>query len=357
MSNPCSFSARAPRVTVFLPVYNSENYVSEAIDSVLSQSFTDFELLIIDDGSSDNTPSVLKSYEEDPRVRIVIQDENKGQPYTRNHGLDLARGEYIAFVDSDDKCAVNRLERQVDFLERNDNIDGVGSWVYIMDSKGHTSPDRIKKYKLNPEEIACQFLSGCPVLHPTLLIRMKAFAHYRYDDGYSLAQDYELFMRMSRTCRFANIPEPLVLYRQHDGQVSNVQVKEQDNLTRRIQEVQLQSLGISCTQVDLLLHWCLFGTKSRERVLKADGYQLDIKYLQWARHWLELLYQANAKHNIYPEPEFSNLLIKKWIRACRKSCKNSSIISVVREFLLFSHKKFLIRYWANKLKIYKGLGK
>ena len=118
-----------PRVTVFIPVYNAQAYIAEAIESVLAQTYSDFELLVIDDGSTDETASVICTFMYDPRIRVVSHIRNLGQPHTRNYGLELASGEYIAFLDADDRCVPERIERQVTYLDTHTDIDGVGSWM------------------------------------------------------------------------------------------------------------------------------------------------------------------------------------------------------------------------------------
>src|SRR5690606_37354988 len=128
--------ASTPLVSVAMPVYNSERYVAEAIESVLNQSFGDFELLIIDDGSTDETPHILKRYEQaDDRVRVVWQ-EHRGIPYTRNRAWESAQGTYLAWADSDDLCLPQRLEKQVAFLERHKDIAVCGGAIETFGNSG-----------------------------------------------------------------------------------------------------------------------------------------------------------------------------------------------------------------------------
>src|SRR5262245_21907442 len=121
-----------PRVTVLIPVYNRVQYVAVAIESILAQHFTNFELLLIDDGSTDGSLEVLRSYTADPRVRLLRNESNLGIPRTRNKGVALARGEYVAMLDSDDYAYPTRLGRQVDFLDRHPDYALVGTWTAGM---------------------------------------------------------------------------------------------------------------------------------------------------------------------------------------------------------------------------------
>ena len=122
----------SPKITVLLTVYNRES-ISKTIESILSQTYQDFELLIIDNASTDKTQSIIKSY-SDKRIRLYINEKNMGQTYSLNRGLALARGEYIARIDADDICLPKRLEIQADFLDKNPEFGFCGSWVrYIKD--------------------------------------------------------------------------------------------------------------------------------------------------------------------------------------------------------------------------------
>ena len=140
-----------PKVTVVIPVYNREKYVCEAIESVLDQTFADFELLVIDDGSTDRSREAVQSY-HDPRIRLMSNEKNEGIPKTRNKGIGLARGEYLAFLDSDDRAYPERLAKQVAFLDRHPDYAAVGAWIDWMDEEGRPL-GRIKRKAVSPDEI------------------------------------------------------------------------------------------------------------------------------------------------------------------------------------------------------------
>jgi len=150
---------QTPKVTVFIPVFNREDYICTAINSVLAQQYTDFEILVVDDGSSDRTVERIAAY-TDPRVRVECNPANLGIPATRNRGLELARGEYIALLDSDDYAYPDRLHRQVDFLDRHPDIVQVGSGCTLMDAEGRRLP-RIRRHPLKPEAVDAHLLFHC----------------------------------------------------------------------------------------------------------------------------------------------------------------------------------------------------
>ena len=141
-----------PKVTVVIPVHNREKYVGIAVDSILSQTFSDFELLVIDDGSIDRSIDVVLSY-SDPRIGLVRNHTNLGVATTRNKGIQLACGEYLALLDSDDWAYPGRLAKQTAFLDNHPDYAAVGSWIEWMSEEGHPS-GRIKRKPSSPEEIA-----------------------------------------------------------------------------------------------------------------------------------------------------------------------------------------------------------
>ena len=153
-------SLRHPKVTVFIPVYNRERYVGAAIDSIFAQSFSDYELLLIDDGSTDRSLEVMRAYTADPRLRVVCNERNLGIPRTRNKGLQLARGEYIAMLDSDDLAHPKRLEKQVAFLDRHSDYAQIGSWGRAVDEQGSLLK-RTKRQPVTPEDVHAQLLFRC----------------------------------------------------------------------------------------------------------------------------------------------------------------------------------------------------
>ena len=211
-----------PKVTVLMPVYNGAEYLHQAIDSVLNQTFSDFEFLIINDGSTDTTEEIILSC-DDPRIRYVKNEHNIGLTATLNKGLELASGEYVARVDSDDVMQPQRLELQYEFLKSNPDITVVGSWWGHIDESGK-DPGYITKVPLEPFSCALMmyFDGENPVGHPCVMYRKNAIRQIGgYNEEYSHAEDLELWFRCSlNRLEFANIGEPLTLYRVSQAQKS-----------------------------------------------------------------------------------------------------------------------------------------
>jgi glycosyltransferase involved in cell wall biosynthesis len=211
-----------PKVTILMPVYNGEKYIREAIESILSQTFTDFEFLIIDDGSTDQSAVVISSY-NDPRIRLVNNERNLGLVHTLNRGLELARGELIARMDSDDISLPDRIRKQVELMNGQPEVGVCGCWIEWLDR------EVIMDYPVNDPEIKRNLTFTCPLAHPTVMMRADLVKRYnvRYDPEYQHAEDYELWSRLSLITNFANIPEVLLRYRIHENQICQRHHSEQ----------------------------------------------------------------------------------------------------------------------------------
>ncbi|WP_161627837.1 glycosyltransferase family 2 protein [Salinisphaera shabanensis] len=360
-SNDCPHATGAPRVTVLIAAFQAGRYIDEAIESVLAQTFHDFELLIIDDASTDDTSNRVCAHTGDPRVCAITHIRNIGRAASRNHGIDLARGEYIAFLDADDRCESSRLEQQLAYLDSHPEITGVGSWMALIDEQGNRLDDQIYSLPLEPDHVACRMLFECSLAQPAMMVRRYALSSYRYDTDIALAEDYELWARMITTCRFANLAEPLTCYRRHAEQVSVNQLHAQQHVDFDIYGRQLARLGITYDQQDLIRHECVFKRYGRKPVLEHTGAPLDIHYLRWCNAWLSELRAANAQYRIYPEPALSDMLVSCWIFACRKAARNSGWLRVAAEFMRSELRSaivpFMKRHMKTRLRVRGGLAR
>jgi len=211
-----------PLVSVVMTVYNYERYVAESIESILAQTFRDFEFIIIDDASSDSTQKVISGF-IDRRIVFVRNDENLGQTRSLNKALRLARGTYIARIDGDDVSFPDRLKRQVDFLERNPRVGVVGTWLQSVDERNRLI--RKSRYPVIPTLGRLLFLNlfNWPCLtHPTVMVRKGCFETVGpYNEQYRISQDYDLWLRVARKFRMRNIPHILLNYREHRQSLSH----------------------------------------------------------------------------------------------------------------------------------------
>ena len=240
-----------PKVSVILPVYNSEKYLKQSIKSILDQSFSDFEIIAINDGSIDNSLSILESF-HDKRIKIFHNIKNIGISASLNFGIQNSSGEYIARMDSDDICLSNRLKNQTYFLDQNLNVDIVGSYFKTF---GYTIPRKICP-PLQDNQIKAGLLFNAVLGHPVVMMRKESFLSnkLKYDSNYDGAEDYELWVRSSSKLCFANIPQVLLLYRIHPKQISSGNRLKQINIADSIRLKYLSDLNISLTDREKEIH-------------------------------------------------------------------------------------------------------
>jgi hypothetical protein len=216
-----------PRVSVAMPVFNGGRFLAAAVESILKQSFSDFELIAIDDGSTDQSASLLAGFaRSDGRIRVITQ-ANAGIVASLNRALDLARGEYVARMDADDVALPSRFGLQVAFLDTHPDVAVVGSAITLIDEEGKVIRD--VDYLLAPTEVS-KFLiqAGCALAHPAVMMRKADVAAVGgYRGAYRHGEDYDLWLRISETRALANLPDRLLLYRQHPSKASARYAAEQ----------------------------------------------------------------------------------------------------------------------------------
>lgn len=212
-----------PEISVLVPVYNTkETYLRECIESILSQTFNNFELLILNDGSINNVEEVIKSY-NDKRIFYYKNWKSEGITKSRNKLLKLAKGKYIAVQDHDDISFPDRLEKEYNFLEKHKEISIVSGWIEVFSERNYNSDElRLKIWETKAYPKMFDFLKRCELIHPACMWRKSDFEKYNlvYEDDYYGAQDYALFAKAIRYLKFANIQEPLLKYRRHSKNVS-----------------------------------------------------------------------------------------------------------------------------------------
>lgn len=217
------------KISVILPVYNCAAYVSLAIESILQQTFENFELLIIDDASTDNTLEIVRSYSDD-RIRLFTKETNQGQVDSLNFGIDHSNGEYIAIMHGDDYSLPDRLQAQLQFMKAHPEVGLCGSWYRIMDD---TTVFQLPEIH---DELKLQLIFTCPFAHPAVMLRREILEinKLRYRSDFTVSEDYDMWIRMAGVTRMANVPEILLEYRDHPGQASkNWQRMQQEVFTIR----------------------------------------------------------------------------------------------------------------------------
>jgi GT2 family glycosyltransferase len=214
---------RRPPLTVLMTAYNSARYLAESTASVLSQSFDDFEFLIVDDGSDDWTAAALANIATDSRVR-VFRHSHQGNPRSLNAGLAQARAQLIAIMDSDDVALPGRLEAEIKYLDEHPECVLVGGQVTLIDADGQPSAEAsaVPQIKLAHEEIDLALLTaGWPVVHGSVVMRTEAVRRVGgYCDEFPASADHDLFLRLAECGQLANLPQVLLKYRRHSASVT-----------------------------------------------------------------------------------------------------------------------------------------
>lgn len=300
-------SSAQPTVTVLMPVYNGERYLGAAIESILEQTFRDFELLVFDDCSTDASVHIVQGY-GDPRIRLVANQVNLGVAATLNRGIRLAHGRYIARMDCDDISLPDRLRKQFDFMEENPAIGVCGSRVRRIGAKRG-----LWKVQKGDAAIKSRLLFENAMAHPSVMLRTSVLADHNlgYDPTFRCAQDYAFWAELSRHSRLANLDEVLLLYRVHSSQISEAHSREQNVSADRVREYQLRNLGLEPTLEELALHGAVSTyahTGQRDFVARAE-------------QWLTRLRRVNQEKGIYSEPDFAAELAGRWCKICRKSSR------------------------------------
>jgi glycosyltransferase involved in cell wall biosynthesis len=219
----------APAISVVLPAFNCEAYLGKAIRSVLEQTFTDFELIIINDGSTDNTEFVILSF-PDPRIVYLKNPANRGLIYTLNRAIEVAQGNYIARMDADDICLPERLAKQKEFLDKHPEMAVVATTIdYINEKEEKTGSWERDRKIISPEQIRRKMPFENCIAHPTIMIRSGIMKTYKYKSYQENIEDYDLWLRLlNRGLAIAKINEPLVLYRLHSDSVTSVHLKKKN---------------------------------------------------------------------------------------------------------------------------------
>jgi len=252
-----------PLVSVLLAVRNDAGHVEAAIESVLRQTLDDFELVVVDDASTDETPALLSKHE---RLVLLRNDERLGLAASLNRGLDAAQGQYVARLDSDDVALPHRLERQVAHIRSDARLAVVGSAVADVNERDERGRTHVMPSGSTP--LRWHALFSSPFFHPTVLVDREALDGLRYDPEFLESEDYDLWTRLFAVADGDNLQEPLVLKRVHAGQASQRRADVQETFQRR---VALREIGRVAPTVDAEAAWRVGAHKgggSRRELLR-----------------------------------------------------------------------------------------
>ena len=279
-----------------MAAYNAEKYIREAISSILQQSFYDFELLIVNDGSTDQTVATVQSF-SDPRIRLIHNASNQGLVFTRNRALDKARGEFIAVLDSDDIAVPERLQLQYEFMRQHPDVALCSGHAALIDEQGAATG---QKFIVPTDFVNMEVFFGNPFINPAAMFKTNILRELGGYRAFAPAEDFDFFLRVSEKYPVANVDHLLVYYRVHDQNTSAIKPAK----IRRIETDILK---------DMYLRWGV----------SVDGRLLDLQYLLYAKNYesmsipevllvMNTLRQANSESGRFPIRDFDALLFKKW---------------------------------------------
>lgn len=291
-----------PRVSVVIPAYQAEAFLKTSIESVLQQQFESFEVLVINDGSTDGTKAIAESY-ADPRIRLINNTKNLGLAGVRNVGIREARGEYVAWLDADDISRPGRLQKQIHFLDANPGCVLVGSWVRPLRNGVLGKP---WKYPTINAVLRCRLLFDDPFATSAVTVRKQVLESngLSFSENFPPAEDYDLWERLSHLGTIANVPEVLGYYHIHAQQTSTSQegVVKQQSSVWRIHERQLKNLGLLPTAEQKTLH----------QKLGAWKYEGTLPFVRDSKAWLIQIWTANEKSGFYEKAALSWVLSERW---------------------------------------------
>jgi glycosyltransferase involved in cell wall biosynthesis len=291
-----------PLLSINMPVYNGACYIKESIQSILSQTFSDFELIIIDDGSTDNTVAIIEEF-KDSRIRVVYNSKKTGLAHVRNKAILESKGKYIALLDSDDISYPDRFKLQVDFLNRNPSHCLVCGWTDIIDANGNITGQEYFNYS-DKEIAAALFFHNCISQSSVMLRKSMLPSVAPYHPAFPPAEDYHLWVRMAKSHPMHIIKKPLIKYRVHSTNTSAIKQEQGNPPEYAILAFQCENLG-------------LFGFSNDELgvqlALVYNCYSNDREFLIKLNTFYQKVIQANRQSKIYLPAVFERM-IKKYMR-------------------------------------------
>lgn len=321
-------------VSVIMPVYNAEKYIKRAIESILNQTFQDFELLIIDDGSQDNSIEIANSFKTN-KIRLFYTGKQSGAAAARNLGIAQAKGKYIAFLDADDEAYPERLATQVAFLDANLAIDLLASWIKVFDNQGNKLPyiQTVVPFHHLPIKLLFQ---NCFALS-SVMLRKKGLTHLEFDNAFAPAEDYALWARLSYTCQMAILPIILVKYLSHSEGISQKKPEIMTKMVFQIIHSLLGKLKINPTAQEYALH----------QQIGHLTFEPSVLFFVEVDKWLHKLRKANLSAQIYPILYFDELLLHHWKYICQAHFQQKKNLASLRFWRTFAF-SFYTRLWLKE---------
>ncbi len=303
-----------PLISVILPVYNAQDFLKESIQSILKQTYKHLELIIINDGSTDNSKKIIQAF-KDERIHLFDLPKNGGLIKALNYGLQQAKGKYVARMDADDISFVDRLAVQLYYLKKT-GADIIGSYII---QKGGT--DKTVKYPVKNENIKAYMLFGNPMVHPAIFFKREMIEKkvFHYSAEWKHVEDYELWIRLMKDHKFANVPKPLLYYRISENSICFQQHDKQFKKNAELHQIILKQLIPDYHFSETELNWI----ENPALKIKKD----DLIHIS---HFIETLSAANHKKELFNEKAFSKRMMLQFYRTC-VSNKKENIITLFKK--------------------------
>jgi len=291
-----------PEVSVLMPVYNGGAFLRSAIESILSQSYSNFEFIIIDDGSTDDSVEIIKSF-KDERIQLHKNGSNLGLIASLNYGLEHCKGKYIARMDCDDVSSKERLEKQVAHMNAHPETGLLGS--------GSQYSGRFKLYRrlpLNSAEIKSRLFIENIFIHPSMMIRKSVLTENKlqYNPAFPHAEDYALWLNLLQVTEFALLTDEHIFTRMHDNQVSVLYQQTQIDSVDRAHQLIFEKLKLNPSEKEKKIHRDIFFHR----------FDYSIGFLETAEKWFLQLKNANLQEKLFQQKDFESALSMMWFSMC-----------------------------------------
>jgi len=305
------------KVSVILPVYNGAPFLKQAISSILSQTYTDFELVVIDDGSDDESVEIAKAI-SDNRVRLIVNEMNLGLPATLNKGIANSTGEYLARQDQDDFSDSNRLSLQVAWMDANSDVGLLGTWAQILDQTedGSWVSGGAHKHPVDDATLRWRLLWNSPFVHSSVMMRRNVFEQaggYATEPERLFPEDYDLWSRIAKISTIANIPDFLQFYRQTPNGLSRI---KNELIREGVYRVGEKNLGMSLQSS--------FRESDVRNIVRSLNGQNDVaRSTSEQIRWTKALWNASSGIQSPKRGSYRLDVVKTWVRLMRNSLRKS----------------------------------
>ena len=302
--------ADSPLLSVLMPVFNSERFVAEAIESILNQTFKDFEFLILDDCSADKSLEIIKDFEkQDSRIKVFQNEKNLGVVESRNKLINLSKGKYIAWLDSDDIALENRFEEEIKFLEEHPEIGLVGAYPEIIDENGKKLG--IWLFEPEPQKLKIELFFHSPFLSSSVVIRRSSLPSGFYDPAFPVAEDFDLYSKISEHYDVVNVPRFLVKYRINSNGLSKSNTEKMERLAIHVIKEHAERLGIKLEETTIK-H--LRKPKTASKITFEEIGKIEKSLI--------LLKDSLSENDHFDKKAVDEVIQKYWFETCRKSTHN-----------------------------------